>query len=75
MEHLGAKVPFEVEVPSADLDDEAAGAGLILGLREHLVLTVLALMRVYVRGFELVLVLLGLFWVWMVKRVRFWKKR
>lgn len=62
-EHLGADVPFEVELHKGDLDDGKSEAGLVMGLRDHLVLTVLGLVRVYVRVFELASILLGLFWV------------
>ena len=72
-EHLGADVSFEVESHEGDLDDEKSEAGLVMGIRDHLVLTVLGLVRVHVRAFELASILLGLFWAWITKG-RTWKR-
>ncbi|BCR83403.1 uncharacterized protein ACHE_10805S [Aspergillus chevalieri] len=63
VEHLGADVPFEVDLR----EGKGLGAGLAMGFRDHLILTVLGLLRVYVRIFELALILLELFWVWITK--------
>lgn len=63
MEHSGADVPFEVDLR----EGKGLGAGLAMGFRDHLILTVLGLLRVYVRIFELALILLELFWVWITK--------
>lgn len=73
MEHLGADVPFEVESHQGDLDNGKSEAWLVMGIRDHLVLTALGLVRVYARVSELVLVLLRLFWVW-ITRDRTWKR-
>lgn len=71
VEHLGAEVPFQVDVQHRDFhgggDGEAIGS-MVLGVRDHLVLTSLGLVRVYLRAFELLLALLDLFWVWILTR-------
>lgn len=64
MDHLGADVPFEVKLH----EGEEPGPGLVMGVRDHLALTVLRLLRVYVMIFELALMFLGLFWVRITKR-------
>lgn len=72
-EHLGAVVPFEVELHEGSLDDGKFEAGLAMGIRDHFVLTALGLVKVYVRVFELASILLGLFWAWITKG-RTWKR-
>ncbi|KAB8239395.1 uncharacterized protein BDW43DRAFT_3584 [Aspergillus alliaceus] len=58
IEHLGARVPFEVQYHSDPLDLSGSHP-LELGLKEHLVRTVLCLIRVYVLSFEISWILLG----------------
>lgn len=68
VEHLGAEVPFQVDVHYSDFNDDRSHRSPVLGIRDHFVLTGLALVRVYIRAFELLLALLGVFWVWVVKK-------
>ncbi|KAE8352376.1 FAD/NAD(P)-binding domain-containing protein [Aspergillus coremiiformis] len=58
VEHLGASVPFEVQYHPDPLDLSKSPA-LELGLKEHLIRTVLCLIRVYVLIFEISWILLG----------------
>lgn len=69
MEHLGAEVPFKVDVQRHDFHGNGDAVGsMVLGVRDHLVLTGLGLVRVYLRASELLLALLDLFWVWVLSR-------
>lgn len=68
VEHLGAEVPFQVDVHYSDFNDDRSHRSPVLGIRDHFVLTGLALVRVYIRAFELLLALLGVSWVWVVKK-------
>ena len=66
VEHLAAEVPFNVDFHRRGLNDEKED--LSLDMWDHLVLTALALLRVYVRAFELLLALWSVFWVWVGAR-------
>ena len=79
VEHLAAEVPFNVDFHCRGLNnegDEYVGQEeLSLDVWDHLVLTALGLLRVYVQAFELLLALWGFLWVWVrVRRNGAWKR-
>lgn len=63
VDHLGVELPFEVTTQHPHFDNHSDTEDTItLGIRDHLVLTWLELLRVYMRAFELLITLLDLFW-------------
>lgn len=68
VEHLAADVPFNVDFHRRGLSDDDVEEELSLDVWDHLVLTALGLLRVYVQVFELLLALWGFFWVWVGAR-------
>lgn len=69
VEHLGAEVPFKIGVQRHDFHGNGDTVeSMVLGVRDHLVLTGLGLVRVYLRTFEFLLALLELSWVLVLSR-------
>lgn len=67
VDHLGVEMPFQVTTQHQHFHNHSeTGDTIALGMRDHLVLTGLELLRVYMRAFELLMALLDLLWVLLV---------